>query len=579
LLFAILAGCLNQSSSIAATAGAKTGILVVTPDRGFLGNEEINDGFERFAARRNAGILFVTDARSKDILDQRLTELAGKGAEQIIVLPLFISTADARWQMAQRWIVERQKKGENLSIAKPYGSSYLAVEDLSDRLRQTPTDKKQLLLVGYGAVDAESAAQMKSELTQMGESASVLLAKDIQVAVSPTWGAADKDLRTQYNAAIKNAHNALVVPVLLANRADSMMSFLNGLTRSVPKDAQLVTSEFSTAEELQQWMEYATNQAFLQSSDVKSKDIGVIALAHGADWFWNQDIRDALAPQSRNHPLAFAFSMADQPSVERAVREIEKKPVHGIVLVRVFGEASSFRSTVLRMIGADAGNGKSGHHGGHDDMGDMGGMDMSHGGMNMSHGGHAAMSTLAAAPRIRTNLPIITVGGVEDSPYFAKALLANARSISVDPSRETIILTAHGAGSDADNEHWLGLLANLGNQMKAEDGYNFKDIRYVTWREDWPDKNKDEVANARKLVKQINDAGGRVLIVPARINGRGAADRYLKGLNFGWSQGFAQTPYLSQWFGEQVTLGINQLTGAQPASPHEHEHAHEHHAS
>src|SRR5690606_14822445 len=101
------------------------------------------------------------------------------------------------------------------------------------------------------------------------------------------------------------------------------------------------------------------------------------------------------------------------------------------------GEASSFRPAVLRMIGADVASGETGHAG-HDSHMGMD-MDMSHGhGGMMMHGDHA-MSTLAAPPRIRTSLPIVTVGGVEDSPYFAKALLANARSVSVDPSRETII--------------------------------------------------------------------------------------------------------------------------------------------
>jgi len=575
LLFAILAGYVTQAKSMAAEPDAKTGILVVTADRGFLGNQETGDGFDAFAAGRNADILYVTDARSKDILNQKLAGLTEKGANRIIVLPLFISAANARWQMAESWLEEYSHKGaQSLSIARPYGSSYLAVEDLADRLRQAPTDKKKLLVIGSGATDEKSREQMKADLLQMAQFAST--AEDINVVIASSWGAA-RESQQQYRDALKNTKDTLVIPVALTSKADSMMSFESGLPRSVAKDAQLVTSNFSTTAGLAQWMEYATNEVLLQSSDANSGAIGAIALAHGSNWFWNQSIRDALAPVAKNYPLVFTFSMADQPTIERAVRDMEKKGVHGIVLVRIFGEASSFRPTVERMIGADVTSGNGAHHGGH--MMDMSmdmGMDMSHGhGGMMMHGDHA-MSTLAAPPRIRTSLPIITVGGVEDSPYFAKALLANARSVSIDPSRETIILTAHGAGADADNEHWLGLLGNLAKQMKNEDGYNFKDIRAVTWREDWPDKNKVEVANARKLVKEINDAGGHVLIVPARTNGRGAADVYLQGLNFGWSQGFAQTPYFSSWFEDQVTLGVGQLTRGTQASKDAHDH---HHAS
>lgn len=558
LFFVVLAGYTTQAIGNAAQLDAKTGVLVITADRGFLGNQEIGDGFDQFAAGRNADILYVVDVRSKSVLNEKLSGLVGKGAGKIIVLPLFISTADARWQMVQPWLEEH----ENLLIAKPYGSSYLAVEDLSDRLRDVHTEKKSLLLVGYGAADAQAAQQMKSELTQMAEFASVLTEEDIQVAIYPAKSASDNTLQQQYDAALKNSNDTLVVPVLLAHRADSMMSFDSSLPRRVSKEAQLVTSQFSTANGLQQWMAYATNEVLLQSPNVDSTDIGTIALAHGSDWFWNQAIRDSLVPVAKKSPLVFTFSMADQPTIERAVQDLEKKPVHGIVLVRIFGQASSFRPTVERMIGADVQNGQ---HSGHDHSmghGDHGG----HVGMMMSHGDHAAMSTLAASPRIRTSLPIVTVGGVEDSPYFAKSLLANARSISVDPPRETIILTAHGAGADADNEQWYQLLESLASQMKNEEGYNFKDIRYVTWREDWPEKSKPELAKARKWVSEINKTGGRVLIVPARTNGRGAANVYLKGLNFGWSQGFAQTPYLSRWFEDQIMLGISQLTGEKQTS-------------
>jgi len=48
------------------------GVLVITPDRGFLGNAEIGDAFQAFAQGRNAELLYVTDARSEAVLDTRL---------------------------------------------------------------------------------------------------------------------------------------------------------------------------------------------------------------------------------------------------------------------------------------------------------------------------------------------------------------------------------------------------------------------------------------------------------------------------------------------------------------------------
>jgi hypothetical protein len=215
--------------------------------------------------------------------------------------------------------------------------------------------------------------------------------------------------------------------------------------------------------------------------------------------------------------------------------------------------ASSFRGAVERMIGADVEN-SAATQGGHATA-----MHAMHAdGMDMMHHGTAGKS-LAASPRIRSALPMVTVGGVDDDPLFAKALLANARSVSKHPSRETVILVAHGQGDDAGNKQWLDLLGSLANRMRADGGSDFRAIRCATWREDWPDKNKAAVKQVRAMVAEADRDGGRALIVPARINGRGAADRYLKGLDFGWSRGFAQTPYFAEWFEQEITRGTAQV--------------------
>jgi hypothetical protein len=547
LLFCVLLA-LPAGAEPAAT-DTSTGVLVVTPDRGFLGNDEIRDAFDEFAKGRNAELLYVTDARSEKILDEELGNLAQRGAKRIEVLPLVMSSADARWKLAEGWLDARRQHGTRLAIAEPYGASYLAVEDLSARLRDVHADKQRLLLVGYGAGDPAAAATMRDELKRMGGFASTLAPAAIDAVVYPARKAKDADaMRKHVTDAIHAAHGALVVPVAFAPRDDSMMDFSGWFSDDLPKDAQRVDSPIATRDALAQWMQRAGIEAGMQFAPLDPSQIGVVALTHGADWFWNRDIEQALAPVAARHKLAYAFSMADPPVVERAVRKLEKENVRAIVVVRAFGMASSFRGSVERMIGADVENGAS-THGGHA---------MHGGGMGMMHHGTAGMS-LAAPPRIRSALPMVTVGGVNDDPLFAKALLANARSVSRHPSRETVILVAHGQGDDAGNRQWLDLLGSLAKQMRADGGGDFHAIRYATWREDWPDKNKAAVKRVRAMVTEADRDGGRALIVPARINGRGAADTYLKGLDFGWSQGFAQTPYFAQWFEQEITRGIAQV--------------------
>lgn len=528
-------------------------VLVVAPDRGFLGNEEVRDAFAIFADKRKAALLFVTDERSEAVLDARLHELHQQGAKQLVVLPLVLSTADARWQLAASWLAARRAQGASIRIAPVYGESYLAAEDLSQRLASVTTDQQRLLLVGYGVANAKAAEKMRADLLRLGRFGSDLPADKIDAVVYPLRQAQDREaLQAQFDAAIKDAGDALVVPLALASRHDSMMVFARWFARELPQQAQLLDAPLASSAALCQWMQLAFNQLALKLVPPTPAQVGVVVLAHGADWFWNQAIRDALAPLEQRHPVSYAFTMADQPVMARAVQQLQQQPkVRAIIVVRAFGMASSFRGTIERMLGLDVKQGDVPAHGhqGH-------GMDMGMSGHHMT----AGASTLAAAARIRSALPLSSIGGVEDNPLFAQALLANARAVSHDPQQETLILVAHGAGADQDNAHWLQLLASLGKQMQALPGYQFQAMRQTTWREDWPDKNRAAVKQVRAWVQEISAAGGRAVIVPARINGQGAADRYLKGLDFGWSQGFVQTPYFADWFEAQVAQAVAHLS-------------------
>jgi hypothetical protein len=322
LLLVLLAALPAVAATPAADPG--TGILVVTPDRGFLGNEEVRDAFDAFASDRNAALLYVTDARSEKVLDETLAGLADHGARRIAVLPLMMSGDDARWQLAQGWLQARRQQGATLAIARPYGTSYLAVEDLSARLREVHTDKQRLLLLGYGAGNAAGATAMREQLRRMAGFASTLGDDAIDAVDYPGRKAEiAQAMRKQVADALHAAHGALVVPVAFAPRDDSMMDFSGWFSDDLPKDAQLVDSPMAGTDALAQWMRRAATEAGMQFDPPHAAQVGVVALAHGADWFWNRDIEQALAPVSARHKVAFAFSMADPPVVERAVRARE----------------------------------------------------------------------------------------------------------------------------------------------------------------------------------------------------------------------------------------------------------------
>jgi hypothetical protein len=246
--------------------------------------------------------------------------------------------------------------------------------------------------------------------------------------------------------------------------------------------------------------------------------------------------------------------MADPVVIERAVRRLEARGARFIVILRVFGLASSFQPVVERLIGLDVERGDAPDpHAGHR---------MSH-----EHGG-------ARPPaRIRSPAVMVTIGGVEDDPLFAEALLARAQSLARDPSRETVVLVAHGAGDDAEDAHWRDVLASLATRMQQQGGQRFRAIRTGTWREDWPDKRPAAVEQVRSFVREAVSDGGRALVIPARVLGQGPERSLLEGLSFELGEGFAPLPAFARWANKELAAAVAAeersrvaaATGGQPA--------------
>jgi sirohydrochlorin ferrochelatase len=549
-----------------AAPAPEPGYIAVAADRGFQGNEEIRDAFDAFAAGRNAELVFATDERTRDTLGRAFERLGRRGAKRAIVLPVFLSAADPKWQHVKQLLA---KPPLPLSVARPFGESYLAVEALADRLRTVAaTAKTAIVVAGYGADSAQSRKLLEQDWQRIVAQATA--GANFARAQTVVWydgRTPDRDAkRAETKRALADAaqgvERAVVVPFHFGRRLDGMMSFDAELQQSLPAGAQMAPDGPEPEALLTTWMTREANR----HADLSPRDVGVILLAHGSDYHWNETMREAIRPLEARYPVEYVFSMADQPLIERAVRRLEKRGAKAAVVVRVFGQESSFKAEVERMIGADvegAGAGKADGHGAHHDGSHEHGGHGRHG--SHGHGDHGHGEAAAVPPpRIRSVLPIATVGGVESHPLFAAALLDRARELSRDPRKETIILTAHGTGEDARNKQWLELLSRLAEQMKAAQSKSgsapFRDIRFVTWREDWPDKRGAWINAARDMVEEAGADGGRALVIPARTNGRGPERTFLAGMQFDLGEGFAPHPLFLRWFEEQVEAGVAVLS-------------------
>lgn len=83
-----------------AAAGSAVGFLVVAPDRGFLGNQEVHAVFDDFAQHyAPAALAFVgrdyngMGSEYSDYLSRALADLQRGGATGIVAIPLFVSAS------------------------------------------------------------------------------------------------------------------------------------------------------------------------------------------------------------------------------------------------------------------------------------------------------------------------------------------------------------------------------------------------------------------------------------------------------------------------------------------------------
>ncbi|MBA4141965.1 MAG: cobalamin biosynthesis protein CbiX [Nitrosospira sp.] len=556
----------------------KTGFVILASDRGFAGNEDIIDAFDIFGREHNASLVFVTDERTRKYLRAGIDTVVGRGAVRIVVIPLFISAANPRFALVRR-LLEEERGGVPVSYARPYGETFFAVEDLADKFRviKNPADSR-IVVAGFGATNTDNEREIRADLDRIAEKAAagfgfasitVVIAHDIRGDEGEIRAA---EFKRELIAAVADTDsnsdpNAKVVPFHFGPKFDSMMSFDARLKRLLPAQVELIQASGAAdpvVENLATWLKHVANR----NQQLARKDIGVVLLSHGSDFNWNESIREAVQPLMKDYKIEFAFSMADPATIERAIRKLEHRGARAAVIVRVFALEESFRDAVERMTGLDiegegaesralnhvATRGNSGHGHGH---------------------GHSNESAAVPAPRIRTALPVETVGGLGSSPLFAAALLDRSLALSRNPQCDTVVLVAHGSGDDRQNAQWQTALEAIAEHMRDAGGAKFAAIRVATWREDWRDKRAPWIEKVREMVEDATKHGGRAIVIPARTTGEGPERRFLSGLEYDLGSGFAPHPKFVQWMKEQIETGAAQFkrshaTGIVPVEAEEY---------
>jgi len=527
----VLFSGLSKSQAEETLIHPEIGFLIVAPDRGFLGNEEVRDLVGDFSKEYAAALAFATHEQTLENLAVGMEALQALKVEQVWVLPLFISPANTLYRKAVSALREKDW-GLPLKIGETMNESYLTVELLKNRIDSLSTSpsKEVLVVIGYGVDDEENAKKMKEDLenliTQL-KSSFRFRATEVQVLYD--WGAEEGIRDAAYDRLIERValnralgERVIVVPFNFGSKMTNMMALWTWINGSLSKYDKIVSDGAGVLphKNVGIWLRKEANKRLPVSDDA----IGIVLMPHGSDFNWNETIRRNLSPLLTKHKIEYAFSMADPKVMERAIKKLEDRGVRAIVVVRIFSLAASFREKTEYILGLND---------------------------QYRRGSHTM--------RISSPALLVTVGGLERDPLVAEVMLERAKALSQNPAKETIIILAHGTDNEERNQHWLDNLAFLADEMRKNGGSAFRDIRFDTWREDWADKREEAVERIRDMIEEAGRDGGTAIVVPGRTTGQGHGEKYFEGLSYRYATGFSPHPNFIKWVEQQIEQGKQNL--------------------
>ena len=257
--------------------------------------------------------------------------------------------------------------------------------------------------------------------------------------------------------------------------------------------------------------------------------VGVLLLAHGGKPEWNERVNAVAKTVDVATPTEVAFGMASRASIQRAVDQLASRGVTQVIAVPLFVSShSSVITSTEYLLGLRADAPK--------DLALFAKMDhSSHGAPAADHSAHAAHAPAAdPASPIATSLPIRMTPALNRHPLIGAIVADRARSISVTPQNEAVIVVAHGPVPDEDNRRWLEDMAVLAEQTRKSAPY--ASVDYMTVRDDaGPAMREAATRELRDKVQAQVASGRKVLIVPHLMSFGGIEQgirKRLEGLDY-----------------------------------------------
>lgn len=246
---------------------------------------------------------------------------------------------------------------------------------------------------------------------------------------------------------------------------------------------------------------------------------GVLILSHGVGRNSDRLLKRAFEPIGAKRPAAIGFGMSMMSSahLQAAVDDLVARGAKRIVLVDE-GTTTEYNSLTRHW--------------------------------KYIFGMHPEASYLSVPKVSAPGVKFLWAGHFNDSPLITEILYENAKSVSRDPARETLILVGHGPEDTADNGPDLKILQAHVDRLRAKKA--FADVKIINLQDDaLKPIRESNVRTLRKWVQQATRRGDRVIVVAIAAASFGVQTHIkqdLRGLDYTFAeQGLAENPKFVRW--------------------------------
>ena len=238
---------------------------------------------------------------------------------------------------------------------------------------------------------------------------------------------------------------------------------------------------------------------FLVGSASSQSKVGLLLMAHGGTETWNEAVEESVASLRADMPVSIAFGMANPVTLQTALDDLVSQGAESVAVVRLFVSGESFLKETAYSFQLEA---------------------------------HAPSGHTMHKPRVLDlSVPVsLSVGGLLDAQLMAGILVDRALGLSLDPSKESILIVGHGPGDDDENKRWVSKMDHLAESIR-KDG-DFHSVNVSTLREDWTGKREAAELELQAFVRTESTAGRTVIIIPFRLFGFGPYADVFEGLSY-----------------------------------------------